>query len=392
LVTIPVRSLSSSASVERDLGKVSPLSEIALSIRALNKSFQRANGDRVRAIDDVSFDVACGEFVVLLGPSGCGKTTLLRAVAGLEHPDAGSIRLGGRALFDRGRNLNLPPEDRRIGMVFQSYALWPHMTVAQNVAYPLRMRGIPRGERDRRVSEILEKMHIGDLGHQQPGRISGGQQQRVALARALVCGDELILFDEPLSNVDAKVREYLRLEILTMQREFGFTALYVTHDQEEAMALATRIAVVGNGKITQFGTAEEIYSRPVSLDVARFIGSANELVAQVIGDGVLDTAVGQVRLSTNATAHLTQPEVTLLTRPEQWRFVDAMDSDALHGHVVSSAFLGSVSEHVVKLDTVGEEPVRIVIRGAPAGVRPPGARVACKVSPDGPLVFDRVGL
>ena len=154
-------------------------------------------------------------------------------------------------------------------MVFQSYALWPHMTVSQNVEYPMKMRNVPRAERERRVNETLKKMHVGDLADQHPGRLSGGQQQRVALARALVCGDPLILFDEPLSNVDAKVREHLRLEIVTMQRELGFTALYVTHDQEEAMALATRIAVIEAGAIAQIDSPETIYKHPASLGVAR---------------------------------------------------------------------------------------------------------------------------
>lgn len=384
-----VRSLNFSACNKPEAVEGGALPDVALSITDLSKSFRRANGDRVRAIDDVSVDVGRGEFVVLLGPSGCGKTTLLRAVAGLEQPDAGAIRLGERALFDQARQLNLPPEARRIGMVFQSYALWPHMTVAQNVAYPLRMRGVPRAERDRRVRDILEKMHIGDLAQQEPGRISGGQQQRVALARALVSGDRLILFDEPLSNVDAKVREHLRREIVTMQRDFGFTALYVTHDQEEAMALATRIAVVGNGKIAQFATAEEIYARPVSLEIARFIGSANELAARVTGDGVLETAAGCVRVNPAATAHLSEPEVTLLTRPEHWHFAEDGDEGALSGQVVSSAFLGPVSEHMVMLDATSDGAVYIVLRGAPVGLRRPGTRVFCRVATDGPLVFAR---
>ncbi|MDO9526153.1 MAG: ABC transporter ATP-binding protein, partial [Gemmobacter sp.] len=308
----------------------------------MNKTFKRANGESLKAIDDVSIDIHQGELVVLLGPSGCGKTTLLRAVAGLETPDSGSIRLGGRDLFDSETGLVLPPEARHVGMVFQSYALWPHMTVAQNVAYPLRMRGVGRDERDRRVQDILTKMRIGDLAQQHPGRISGGQQQRVALARALVCGDGMILFDEPLSNVDAKVRELLRLEILTMQRQFGFTALYVTHDQEEAMALASRIAVVGRGRIEQLGTPEDVYCSPVSLGVARFIGSANELQGRIVDTGVIHTDVGQLRVNPSAQSGIAGSDVILLTRPEHWQFATEAAADTVAGTIVSAAFLGSV--------------------------------------------------
>lgn len=387
------RSMVFSDSTRSGTGGPAGVGETTLSVARLNKTFSRATGETFKAIDDVSIDVKKGELVVLLGPSGCGKTTLLRAVAGLETPDSGSIRLGDRVLFDSVTGLVLPPEARHVGMVFQSYALWPHMTVAQNVAYPLRMRGVGRAERDRRVADILAKMRIGDLAQQHPGRISGGQQQRVALARALVCGDGMILFDEPLSNVDAKVRELLRLEILAMQRDFGFTALYVTHDQEEAMALASRIAVVGRGRIEQLGTPEDVYARPVSLGVARFIGSANELAGRIVAPGVVETAVGRLSVAPAATEAATGPEVIVLTRPEHWRFAADGEADAMTGTVagtvVGAAFLGSVSEHVVALDAPGAEPVTLVIRGPATGLRRPGTNVRCRLSADGPLVFAR---
>jgi iron(III) transport system ATP-binding protein len=362
-------------------------SKLSLSISNLNKTFRRENGKTVTAIDNASLNIEHGEFVVLLGPSGCGKTTLLRAVAGLERPDTGTISLGEKSFFDSTNRIDLPPEDRHIGMVFQSYALWPHMTVAQNVGYPMRMRGVGKADRYQRVEDILSKMRIGDLAHQYPGSISGGQQQRVALARALVCGDPLILFDEPLSNVDAKVREHLRFEILTMQRTLGFTALYVTHDQEEAMALASRIAVVNQGRVQQFGTPEDIYTRPVSLDVARFIGTAIELTARVVEPGVIDTAAGRLHVEARLTAGHSGGDVTLLTRPEHWHFSESEDANALPGHVVSAAFLGPYTEHVVRLKTVSREDIVIIVRGSRAELRPPGSAVTCSIRPHDPLIF-----
>ncbi|WP_324278085.1 ABC transporter ATP-binding protein [Blastococcus brunescens] len=223
----------------------------------LVKRFRRESGAVVNAIDDVSFEVAAGDFVVLLGPSGCGKTTLLRAIAGLETPDQGAIRIGGRAVFSAADRVEVPPERRDISMIFQSYALWPHMTAFKNVAYPLqsrRGRKVAKDEIARRVRQALELVGVGELETQYPGQMSGGQQQRIALARALVNNDELVLFDEPLSNVDAKVREQLRFELVSMQRKLGFSALFVTHDQTEAMELAHRIAVLDSGRIAQFGT------------------------------------------------------------------------------------------------------------------------------------------
>ncbi|MCO6381742.1 ABC transporter ATP-binding protein [Oceanicola sp. 502str15] len=360
-------------------------SGLALEVTGLRKTFRRSDGGMVRAIDDVSLRVGQGDFVVLLGPSGCGKTTLLRAVAGLETPDEGRIAVPRGPLFDSAAGLDLAPERRQVGMVFQSYALWPHMTVARNVAYPMRMRGVAKGERDRRVSEILQKMHIGDLGPSYPSAISGGQQQRVALARALVCGDPLILFDEPLSNVDAKVREHLRLEILTMQREFGFTALYVTHDQEEAMALASHIAVVDAGQVVQYGVPEEIYAQPATLDVARFIGTANELPVEIGEGGALTTPAGQVRVAAPPPGGGGRDAI-LLSRPEQWRIMPR-GAEGLHGRVVSSAFLGPVMEHVVQLETAGPEVLTLLIRGGAVTRFAVGTEVSCLIEPDGPMLF-----
>ncbi|MFW6091001.1 MAG: ABC transporter ATP-binding protein [Actinomycetota bacterium] len=253
-------------------------------LRDLHKRFQRGDGSVVSAIDGVSLDVHPGELIVLLGPSGCGKTTLLRSVAGLERPDAGLIEIHGTVNFSSDRGVDLPPERRKLSMIFQSYALWPHMTAFQNVAYPLEAKRKDRPRKNEikeRVERVLALVGIPELGGQYPNQMSGGQQQRVALARSLVSGDGLVLFDEPLSNVDAKVREQLRIELVTMQRELGFSAIFVTHDQVEAMELAHRIAVMRHGHVAQLATPREVYDRPATRYVANFIGTTNELMGKV---------------------------------------------------------------------------------------------------------------
>ncbi|OLT16150.1 hypothetical protein BJF78_14730 [Pseudonocardia sp. CNS-139] len=248
-----------------------------IAVRGLTKRFRRRDGTQVNAVDGIDLDVAEGEFLVLLGPSGCGKTTLLRVLAGLEEVDAGRVELDGRVVDDPAVRVCVPTERRGLSMMFQSYALWPHMTVAENVAYPLTTRRVRRAERAARVRRVLDVVGIGPLAGQYPGQLSGGQQQRVALARALVAGDGVVLFDEPLSNVDAKVREQLRTEIARLHRELGFTAVYVTHDQEEALTLATRLLVLRDGRIAQSASPREVYTRPADLGVARFMGAGNEI-------------------------------------------------------------------------------------------------------------------
>lgn len=293
-------------------------------VRDLRKRFRRADGTATAAVDDVSFDVNRGEFLVLLGPSGCGKTTLLRMIAGLETPDSGVIEIDGQPVYDHSRRLLVPPEKRRISMIFQSYALWPHMTVAQNVAYPLENRSekLSRAEIAERVQASLDLVHIGNLSRQYPGQMSGGQQQRVALARALVAGNDLILFDEPLSNVDAKVREQLRAELVSMQRELGFAAVYVTHDQHEAMGLAHRIAVMGEGRFAQVGDPREIYHEATSRYVANFVGTSNELpgiVTELHPDGraTVRTDLGPVRGTAGPAGLDVGDQVIALFRPER---------------------------------------------------------------------------
>ena len=237
----------------------------------------------IRAVDGVSFTAGPGEFISLLGPSGCGKTTTLRCIAGFEHPQEGRITLGDVPLTDAAAGIFTPPHQRRFGMVFQSYAVWPHMTVFDNVAYPLKVQGgVSRKEIADRVRAKLEMVGLGGLEDRYPSRLSGGQQQRVALARAIVMEPHALLFDEPLSNLDAKLRERMRFELIELQRQLGIPAVYVTHDQTEAMVMSDRILVMQKGVIAQEGAPEEIYARPASPFVADFIGLCNLLDAEVV--------------------------------------------------------------------------------------------------------------
>src|SRR6266851_1411541 len=234
------------------------------------------------AVDDVSFTVAAGEIVALLGPSGCGKTTTLRCVAGLEHPSGGTIRIGGTVVSAPEEGVLVPPRRRNIGMVFQSYAVWPHMTVWQNVAYPLRHRDTARAERDRKVREALELVGLSEYAQRAVVSLSGGQMQRVALARSLVYRPQLLLLDEPLSNLDAKLRIRLRDELRRILKMTGMTGLYVTHDQSEAVVLGDRIGVMREGKLLQMAPPGEICNRPADPFVANFTGASNVLLGKVL--------------------------------------------------------------------------------------------------------------
>ena len=230
---------------------------------------------RVTAVRGATFTVAAGEHLTLLGPSGCGKTTTLRAIAGLEQPDSGEIRIDGILVYASTPRVHLPPEKRGLSMVFQSYAIWPHMSVFDNVAYGLRVRRRPESEVAERVRSALELVQMGDLGNRSASNLSGGQQQRVALARAFVFSPSVLLFDEPLSNLDAKLRAEMRIELKELQRRLGITSVYVTHDLEEALAISDRIVVMRDGAIEQVGTPAEIYDLPRNPFVADFVGSAN---------------------------------------------------------------------------------------------------------------------
>jgi len=238
----------------------------------------------VDAVREVSFTVGRGELVTLLGPSGCGKTTTLRAIAGLEEASAGSIRLAGRTVYDAAAGRGVPTEKRGVSMVFQSYAIWPHMTVAQNVAYGLRVRQLGKAEIAAAVDHALGLVQMRSFADRSASLLSGGQQQRVAVARAIAFSPEVLLFDEPLSNLDAKLRAEMRVELRELQQRLRITSLYVTHDQEEALAISDRVIVMCGGRIEQIGAPEEIYNRPASHFVADFLGSANMIQGKVMGE------------------------------------------------------------------------------------------------------------
>ena len=292
-----------------------------LRVEGLNKTFVAGDG-KVEAVRDVSFEVKTGEFFALLGSSGCGKTTTLRCIAGLEIPDSGEIWINGKLVFSSKKGLLVPVHEREIGMVFQSYAVWPHMSVVQNVGYPLihgRHR-LPKSETAKRVKNVLQMVQLGDLEKRPASLLSGGQQQRVAVARALVAAPELLLFDEPLSNLDAKLRVEMRQELRDLFERLKLTALYVTHDQEEALVLSHRIAVMHDGQIVQLGTPMEIYKEPANLFVAGFVGTTNVIHGRALsndrGDtGRVETPVGQLCCQLSPEVKAGQ-SVSVMFRPE----------------------------------------------------------------------------
>jgi spermidine/putrescine ABC transporter ATP-binding subunit len=323
------------------MGTVSPK---ALEIRGLRKAYRLPAGRIIPAVQDFTLRVAPGEFVTLLGPSGCGKTTVLRALAGLEEPDAGEILLDGHAIT------TLPPHRRHVGLVFQNYALFPHLTVFENVAYSLRIRRVPDMRVRDEVGSALKTLGLEELGSRLPGQLSGGQQQRVALARALVMQPDLLLFDEPLSNLDAKLRVQVRGELRRLQKRLGTTALYVTHDQDEAMSLSDRIAVMRQGRVEQVGTPEEIYARPASLFVADFIGRVNALPGRVVDRGGATASVETLDHRVQVPAGGCPPgnDVLVLVRPEAVSLVDAEAGD-FAGVVEELEYRGDQIEYRVRV-------------------------------------------
>ncbi|MFP4151781.1 MAG: ABC transporter ATP-binding protein [Alkalispirochaeta sp.] len=264
-------------------------------IRNLQKTFP--NG--VRAVDDLSLTIENGSFVSLLGPSGCGKTTTLRLIAGLEYPEKGAITVNGRPFLDTDTGVFLPAEKRGLGMVFQSYALWPHMTAGENVEFSLKLKGVPPADRTRKVQEVLELLQIGGLAQRYSFQLSGGQQQRVALARMLASEADVFLLDEPLSNLDAKLRLEMRTELKRIHHRYGRTTVFVTHDQLEAMTLSTHIALMKDGTLQQFGTPTEIYHRPANRFVAEFVGSPPINVVEITEETVFRTIEGAIHRGSN---------------------------------------------------------------------------------------------
>jgi ABC-type Fe3+/spermidine/putrescine transport system ATPase subunit len=304
-----------------------------------------------RAVDGISFSIPRGKFLTLLGPSGCGKTTTLMSIAGLHGIDSGSIRVGGMTYTSKAERIFLPPEKRDIGMVFQSYAIWPHMTVAQNVAYPLEIRGVAASERQDRVTEALRLVGLAEMTGKLATQLSGGQQQRTALARAIVSRPRLLLFDEPLSNLDLKLREQMRVEIKRIQHEIGITSIYVTHDQAEALVMSDEIIVMSKGHIEQRGGPHEIYARPVNAYVSSFIGVANLLKGRVVN--ITAPGRGEIELTEGAAAPITLPcrlgpgieagaAAVVSVRPENLTATSENGSGAcVEGEVSQAIFLGS---------------------------------------------------
>jgi iron(III) transport system ATP-binding protein len=316
------------------------------------------------AVADVTLSIADGEFVTLLGPSGCGKTTTLRCIAGLERPDAGEIRIGGELVASAERGIYLYPEQRNIGMVFQSYAVWPHLTVFDNVAYGLRVRRLSSQEIKRKTMRALELVGLGHLAERYATKLSGGQRQRVALARSIVYEPRVILFDEPLSNLDAKLREQMRTELVRLQREVGITSVYVTHDQGEALVMSDRIVVMDKAVIQQIGDPETIYARPANTFVASFIGVANLIEGVMLGrDGevaVIEVPAVEggapIRLKAIAAEGAAPGQTLYLSlRPEDVTLhssrpqADQSGGNLLQGEVIDTVYLGNFLECRVRV-------------------------------------------
>jgi iron(III) transport system ATP-binding protein len=328
---------------------------------------RNSRGERVNAVDGITFSVEQGEFFTLLGPSGCGKTTTLRSIAGLEEPDSGSITLSGTTLFDGALRINVPASRRGLAMVFQSYAIWPHMTVYRNVAFPLEV--MPRRNRPKaslvreKVNRALDTVGLSDFAGRPATALSGGQQQRLALARALVADPSVVLLDEPLSNLDAKLRESMRMELKRLQRDMGVTTVYVTHDQAEALSFSNRIAVMASGRIVQLGKPREIYGKPGSQFVADFLGGSNFFDATVISQDSsgtrLDTSLGPLWAQTSA-AYPAGTRMAVCLRPEQIQISGERPAgpgpNHFEGKLATAAFLGDRVDFMV---SVGDVELRV---------------------------------
>jgi len=331
-------------------------------VKNLFKRFTTDRGE-VKAVSGIDFEVAGGEFFTLLGPSGCGKSTTLRCVAGLERPEDGEIIIGDQVVFSYEQQSFVPPHLRDIAMVFQSYAIWPHMTVYANVAYPLEGK-MPRSAVKERVMEVLRMVGIEEMAARPAPQLSGGQQQRVAVARAIVKGAKVLLFDEPLSNLDARLRVHMRSEFKSLQNKLGFSAIYVTHDQDEALSLSDRIAVMNEGRIVEIGPPSQVYSRPKFRFTAEFVGSYNLFPGAIITreekGGVALTALGEVEFMTSEKV---TDRVVVGIRPERVEIVDREDGpdttrNLFQGTVKSDLFLGRVRDCVIE---VGPISIRVQV-------------------------------
>jgi iron(III) transport system ATP-binding protein len=368
-----------------------------IELRRLTKRF----GEHA-AVNAIDLSAEQGEMLTLLGPSGCGKTTTLRMIAGLEEPDEGTIRAGSRMVYDAANRINIPTENRGFGMVFQSYAIWPHMTVLENVAYPLKVRHVPKSKRLELVRKVLDMVGLSGFEDRAATRLSGGQQQRVAFARALVFEPEMLLLDEPLSNLDAKLREQMRFELKIMKRRLGLTALYVTHDQEEALTLSDRLVVMNGGIIEQIGTPQEVYERPATRFVAEFIGKANmiELADEVqhSRDGAVISLrtfsdplrivlpADAVRLDGGSGRTSVAGKSCLFIRPEKIALLaDGADGGGRHvipGKVKERAYAGDHQEYLI--DVNEHTTLRVMAAGNGWDV---GAHVRLRIAPEDLVLY-----
>src|SRR5438309_3235497 len=333
-----------------------------LSVSALYTEYANERGGAVKAAQNVSFEVPEGKLFTLLGPSGCGKTTTLRSIAGLERPSAGEIEVAGRLVYSSEKGIFVAPNRRNFGMVFQSYAIWPHMNVFQNAAFPLEVRRLPKKEIREKVMRVLHAVALEELVDRDATKLSGGQQQRLALARALVMEPQLLLLDEPLSNLDAKLRDRMRSELKRLQRELSLTTVYVTHDQSEALALSHEIAVMNEGRVVQIGTPRQIYEQPRDKFVADFVGSTNFIAGRVstVADGrcVVSSPLGEIKahasegVSKSARVVVSvRPEDVELSEGDPARAGD--DDNVCKGTVSGKEFLGDYLDfHVTVGDVV----------------------------------------
>jgi len=354
-------------------------------IDGVSKHFAHRVKGEVYAVREVSLDVRPGEFLTLLGPSGCGKTTTLRMIAGFEAPDVGRILFGDKDVTD------LPANQRDIGFVFQNYALFPHLSVFENVAYGLRVRERTDEDIGKSVGDVLALVGLAGYEQQFSGQLSGGEQQRVALARAIVIRPSVLLFDEPLSNLDAKLRVQMRQEIRDLQRRLGITTVYVTHDQEEAMAVSDRIAVMHQGRVVQEGSAGDLYHRPASQFVAQFVGRVNLVegrVAEIAGDAVKIAALGTVLDVRPAPKGLVPgASVRLVIRPETIEIAHA-DTGPLRATIESRTFLGEKIEYVVRC--AGEVLQIVRYNAGPGDIIPEGAAVSLRIGEGALTVLNEV--
>ena len=332
-----------------------------LSVKSLYTEYASDHGEVVKAAQDVSFEVPEGKLFTLLGPSGCGKTTTLRSIAGLEKPTSGEIEVAGRAVYSSSRGVFVSPNKRNFGMVFQSYAIWPHMDVFHNVSFPLEVRKLGKREIEQKVMRVLTAVQLDHLVERDATKLSGGQQQRLALARALVMEPQLLLLDEPLSNLDAKLRDAMRTELKRLQREFNLTTVYVTHDQSEALSLSHEIAVMSDGRIVQVGTPRQIYEQPTNRFVADFVGQTNFVAGTVTaldGPGRCRGRTGFGELKVLAADGLApDAAVVVSVRPEdvelsEQELMPGADENVIRATVHAKDFLGEYLDFHVKVGDV----------------------------------------